>query len=175
MKFTSLDLDMPKASPILDLSLSLTNTFFPKLKPDGLGLSATSSKGILIHRLRLFEDWCLLSWVTSGLGSLWCHWQTLLVPLEAMPLASQMPHFLGFTLGNPVFVSEEHMCLESPPQPLMPIFHVIIYLFTIAVTCSFMPTKPTQISPWWSVIIWLIWFFSKSPNWTSKICSLWMH
>lgn len=56
MKFTSLDLDMPKASPILDLSLSLTNTFFPKLKPDGLGLSATSSKGILIHRLRLFED-----------------------------------------------------------------------------------------------------------------------
>lgn len=43
-KFKSVELDMPKASSTPDLSLSLANKFFPKLKAVGLGFSATSNQ-----------------------------------------------------------------------------------------------------------------------------------
>lgn len=57
MNFKSLELGLPKAGSVPDLSLSLTDTFFPKLKPGGLGFSATSSRCVLIDRMCLFEGW----------------------------------------------------------------------------------------------------------------------
>lgn len=50
-----LKLDMPKFSSIPNLSLSLANKCFPKLKPVGLGFSAAYSQ-VYPGSMCLFED-----------------------------------------------------------------------------------------------------------------------